>query len=100
MPLPTIVVTEGLEATPYAWLRQHAAVLDVSWKDSDKLKAALAQADGLIVRTYTRVNETLLAYAPKLKVVGRAGVGLDNIDQPACAARNVHVLSTPTANSR
>jgi D-3-phosphoglycerate dehydrogenase len=46
------------------------------------------------------VTDALLAHGPKLKVVGRAGVGLDNIDQDACKARGIEVLSTPTANTR
>jgi phosphoglycerate dehydrogenase-like enzyme len=97
---PTIVVTEGLEKTPFAWLRENANVLEASWKEPAALRAALAHADALIVRTYTQVNDSLLAAAPKLRVVGRAGVGLDNIDQPACKRRNIAVLSTPTANTR
>lgn len=97
---PTIVVTEGLEKTPFAWLREHAHVIEASWKDKNALHEALKSADGLIVRTYTQVNDALLAQAPNLKVVGRAGVGLDNIDQPACKRRHIAVLSTPTANTR
>ncbi len=99
-PTPTIIVTEGLEDVPFAWLRENAHVIEVSWKDPEKLHAALKEADALIVRTYTQVNDALLAHGPKLKVVGRAGVGLDNIDQPACHARGIEVISTPTANSR
>ena len=98
--LPTVVVTEGLERLPFDWLRAHANVLEISWKEPAKLRAALATADGLIVRTYTLVTAELLSHGPKLRVVGRAGVGLDNIDQPACAARHIAVLSTPTANTR
>ncbi len=97
---PTIVVTEGLEKTPFDWLRQNANVIEVSWKEPQKLHAALQDADALIVRTYTQVNEALLSRGPRLKVVGRAGVGLDNIDQAACQARGIEVISTPTANSR
>lgn len=97
---PKILLTESLEKIPLAWLRENAEVLEVSWKEPEKLHAALADADAVIVRTYTQVNVAFLSHAPKLKVVGRAGVGLDNIDQPACAARGIQVLSTPTANSR
>jgi phosphoglycerate dehydrogenase-like enzyme len=100
MPQPTIVVTEGLEKVPFAWLRENAKVIEASWKEPEKLHAALKDADGMIVRTYTRVNDALLAHGSKLKVVGRAGVGLDNIDGPACRARGIEVLSTPTANTR
>jgi len=97
---PTIVVTEGLEKTPFNWLRENANVIEAKWTDTAGLAAALKSADGLIVRTYTKVNDALLAQAPKLRVVGRAGVGLDNIDQPACKRRNIQVISTPTANTR
>ena len=95
----TIILTEDLEATPLAWLKQNAAVQEITYKDRPALAAALAQATGLIVRTYTRVDDALLALGPKLKVVGRAGVGLENIDQDACARRNIKVLSTPQANT-
>lgn len=98
--MPRIVVTEGLEDIPFAWLRQNADVVEASYKDPTRLCAALRDADGLIVRTYTQVRDDLLAHGPKLRVVGRAGVGLDNIDQDACARRGIKVLSTPTANTR
>ena len=97
---PKIVVTEGLEKVPFAWLRENARVEEVSWKEPEKLRIALADADGVIVRTYTQVNAAFLEQGPKLRVVGRAGVGLDNIDQPACERRGIQVISTPTANSR
>ena len=51
------------------------------------------------MRTYTQVNEALLAKAGKLKVVGRAGVALENIDVPACRAAGVEVVHTPAANT-
>jgi phosphoglycerate dehydrogenase-like enzyme len=97
---PTITVTEGLEEIPMAWLRDHANVTEAKWTDAAQVAAAMSVSDGVIVRTYTQVNDTFLAQGPKLRVVGRAGVGLDNIDQPACARRGIAVLSTPTANSR
>src|SRR4051812_40727789 len=97
---PTIVVTEGLEKTPFAWLRENAHVIEATWKEPEKLHAALNDADALIARPYPKVNEAPLSHGPKLRAVGRAGVGLDNIDQPACKKRHIEVLSTPTANSR
>jgi phosphoglycerate dehydrogenase-like enzyme len=97
---PKIVVTEGLEKVPLAWLHANAEVTEASWKKPEEMFAALADAAGVIVRTYTDVDEAFLKRCPKLRVVGRAGVGLDNIDQPACAKRNIAVISTPTANTR
>ena len=65
----------------------------------DELLAKLKDADALIVRNRTQVNAEILAAAPKLKVVGRLGVGLDNIDLPACKARNVAVIPATGANA-
>jgi D-3-phosphoglycerate dehydrogenase len=59
----------------------------------------LPEAEGLAIRTYTQVDKTMLENAPKLKVVGRAGVGVDNIDLMECNERGVAVVHTPNANT-
>jgi (S)-sulfolactate dehydrogenase len=66
--------------------------------DKDRLLAALADCRALIVRNRTQVREPLLRAAPRLKVLGRLGVGLDNIDVEACAARNIIVRPASGAN--
>jgi (S)-sulfolactate dehydrogenase len=65
----------------------------------DDLLAGLADADALIVRNRTQVDAALLARAPQLRVVGRLGVGLDNIDLAACAARGIEVIPATGANA-
>jgi (S)-sulfolactate dehydrogenase len=65
-----------------------------------ELGVELASADALIVRNRTQVDAALVAAAPRLKVVGRLGVGLDNIDLPACAARQIDVIAATGANAR
>lgn len=65
-----------------------------------ELGVELRNADALIVRNRTRVDAVLLAAAPRLKVVGRLGVGLDNIDLAACAARRIDVIPATGANAR
>jgi len=65
-----------------------------------ELSVELASADALIVRNRTQVNAALLGAAPRLKVVGRLGVGLDNIDLPACEARRIDVIPATGANAR
>ena len=65
----------------------------------DELKASLGDADGLIVRSETRVDRDLLAAGPRLTVVARAGVGVDSIDVAAATAAGVVVLNTPAANT-
>jgi phosphoglycerate dehydrogenase-like enzyme len=94
-----VVHTEDLDAEPLGWLRERCEVVRAEWNDEVALRRALGSADGLVVRTYTRVDDRLLAMAPRLRVVGRAGVGLDNIDLAACASRGVRVVHTPDANS-
>jgi D-3-phosphoglycerate dehydrogenase len=65
----------------------------------DELKAILADYDGLAIRSATKVTADLLAAAPNLKVIGRAGIGVDNVDIPAATARGVVVMNTPFGNS-
>ena len=89
---------EGSDLKPLEWLRERAEVVEVAY-DADGFAAELARADGLIVRTYTRVTSEMLNGAPRLKVVGRGGVGLENIDVPACRRRGVEVVYTPDANT-
>ena len=64
-----------------------------------ELLGRLSDVDALIVRNRTEVNDEVLAAAPRLKVVGRLGVGLDNIDLPACKARGVEVIPATGANA-
>jgi phosphoglycerate dehydrogenase-like enzyme len=97
--LPLVLVTEGSHPTPLAWLREHARVIEAA-PGSPAYDAALPDAVGMVVRTYTKVNAALLARGPNLKVVGRGGVGLENIDVPACRARGVEVVYTPDANTQ
>lgn len=64
----------------------------------EELKAIVGEYDALAIRSATKVTEELLDAAPKLKVVGRAGIGLDNVDIPAATKRGVVVMNTPTGN--
>ncbi|MFZ1014493.1 MAG: phosphoglycerate dehydrogenase [Terracidiphilus sp.] len=65
----------------------------------DGLPAALADADALVVRSAVQVDDALMAKAPKLRVIGRAGVGVDNIDAEAATRRGIVVMNTPGANA-
>src|SRR3954454_16989634 len=96
--LPLTLVTEGSTVAPLAWLKERARVVEAG-PESPEFDTALPDVVGMVVRTYTRVNDALLARCPRLKVVGRAGVGLENIDVAACRARGVEVVYTPDANT-
>jgi len=65
----------------------------------DGLPAALADADALVVRSAVQADDALMASAPKLRVIGRAGVGVDNIDAEAATRRGIVVMNTPGANA-
>ena len=95
---PVVIVTEGSDAVPLRWLREKCRVVEAA-PDSPEFQQHAGHAEGLVVRTYTKVNDALLSRAPKLKVVGRGGVGLENIDVPACRRRGVEVVYTPDANT-
>jgi phosphoglycerate dehydrogenase-like enzyme len=99
MARPVAIQTEHLDEDAAAWLGERCKLIVVPYDDPAFAKAA-CEADALVVRTYTKVNKALLDASPKLRVVGRAGVGLDNFDLAACAQRNVAVVHTPDANTR
>ena len=97
-----IVISEFMDDAAVADL---ARVFDVHYdKDlvdrPDALRARLGDADALIVRNRTQVDAALLGTAPRLRVVGRLGVGLDNIDVAACSARGIDVIPATGANAR
>jgi phosphoglycerate dehydrogenase-like enzyme len=94
----TVLVTEGSDPRPLDWLKAQCRVIECR-VDDPAFDSHLASADGMCVRTYTQVNEKLLAKAPKLKVVARGGVGLENIDVAACRKRGVQVVYAPDANT-
>ena len=96
-----IVITEMMDETAVASLRHgHDVLYDPALcNDAAGLTAVLAHARGLIVRNRTQVRDAVLAAAPNLKVVGRLGVGLDNIDVAACKTRGIAVCPATGANA-
>ncbi|HEX4053882.1 MAG TPA: NAD(P)-dependent oxidoreductase [Tepidisphaeraceae bacterium] len=96
--VPVVIVAEGSDPRPLQWLKERARVVEIAPSDPAFFDR-LADAEGLLVRTYTKVNAALLDRAPKLKVVGRGGVGLENIDVAECRKRDIKVVYTPDANT-
>jgi D-3-phosphoglycerate dehydrogenase len=68
-------------------------------KDKDKLAAIIGEFDGLAIRSATKVTAKIIAEATNLKVIGRAGIGVDNVDIPAATAKGIIVMNTPFGNS-
>lgn len=105
MSRPCVLITEHLSEGCYAWLAERTRVLwlgrDGVLGSVDQLPVELrAEIQGLVVRTYTQVDGAFLERLPNVRVIGRAGVGLDNFDLPACRRRGVEVVYTPDANSQ
>lgn len=95
-PLPLVVVADPID--PAAVRRLAAGPCRVVEPASEaELAAQLPDAWGLIVRSRTKVTADLLARAPRLSLVARAGVGVDSVDLPAATARHVRVVNAPTA---
>src|SRR3954451_21718477 len=98
MSRPVVLVAEELAPSALAVLSEDFEVRSVDGADRAALLPALAGADALIVRSATTVDAEAVAAAPRLKVIARAGVGLDNVDVPAATARGVMVVNAPTSN--
>lgn len=101
MARPDVVITEFMDESAVEALRaQYDVLYDATLVDRQAdLLATLVGARALIVRNRTQVNTALLEAAPGLVVVGRLGVGLDNIDLPACRARHIEVIPATGANA-
>ncbi len=98
MTKPVVLVAEELSPAGVALLEDEYEVRKVDGTDRKALLAELTAADALIVRSATRVDGEVIAAAPKLRVVARAGVGLDNVDVPAATRAGVMVVNAPQSN--
>lgn len=94
-----ILLTDGLEEGGQAILRKTAEVTDRSGISADELLQIIGNYDALIVRGRTRVNQAVFSTGQKLKVVGRAGVGVDNIDLKSAQEHKVTVVNSPMATT-
>lgn len=99
MPEWKILLTDGLEQNGQDILRAAAQVDNRAGISADDLLKVVGEYDALIVRGRTKVTAAVFDAAPRLKVVGRAGVGVDNIDLNAAKAHNVIVVNSPTATT-
>lgn len=100
--MPKVLVSDKLSDTAVQIFRDRG--IDVTFdpaigKDKDKLLEVIGDYDGLAIRSTTKVSEKVLNAAPRLKVIGRAGIGVDNVDIPAASKKGVIVMNTPFGNS-
>src|SRR5690625_4126595 len=98
MSKPVVLIADKLAPSTVEALGEEVEVRWVDGPNRDELLGAVGEADALLVRSATTVDEGVLEAANNLKIVGRAGVGLDNVDVPAATARGVMVVNAPTSN--
>ena len=96
---PVVVIAEVLAASCAEYLRDTCEVVEAAGKPRSHLLDLLSDAEGLVVRSGTKVDRELMDAAPRLRVVGRAGVGVDNIDIDEATRRGILVANAPLANS-
>ena len=100
--MPKVLISDELSNAAVQIFRDRGVEVDFEPKlgrDPERLAKAIVAYDGLAVRSATKVSAAVLAQAPRLKVVGRAGIGVDNVDIAAASARGVVVMNTPFGNS-
>ena len=97
----SILVTDNISGSGLQPLREDSQfeLVEINDSSSTDFRNALTSADGLIVRSATKVDSDMLAEAQSLKVIGRAGVGVDNIDLDAATERGIAVLNAPAGNT-
>ena len=99
---PKVLISDALSPAAVQIFKDRGVEVDFQpnlGKDKEKLAAVIGDYDGLAIRSATKVSPKILASANKLKVIGRAGIGVDNVDIPAATAKGIIVMNTPFGNS-
>jgi D-3-phosphoglycerate dehydrogenase len=102
MPAPRVLISDALSPAAVQIFKDRGIDVDFQpdlGKDKDKLAAIIGDYDGLAIRSATKVTAKILEQATKLKVIGRAGIGVDNVEIPAATAKGIIVMNTPFGNS-
>ncbi|MCX8474287.1 MAG: phosphoglycerate dehydrogenase [Sphingomonas sp.] len=98
--MPKVLISDKMDPKAAEIFRARGVEVDeITGKTPEELKAIIGEYDGLAIRSSTRVTKEILEAATNLKVVGRAGIGVDNVDIPAASAKGVVVMNTPFGNS-
>ena len=100
MTKPRVLISDSMDPNAEAIFRDRGCDVDViTGKTPEELAAMIGEYDGLAIRSSTKVTQAILDAATNLKVIGRAGIGVDNVDIPAASAKGVVVMNTPFGNS-
>src|SRR5215467_6318817 len=99
---PRVLISDALSPAAVQIFKDRGVTVDFQPKlgaDKDKLAELVGEFDGLAIRSATKVTPKILERAKNLKVIGRAGIGVDNVDIPAATAKGIIVMNTPFGNS-
>jgi D-3-phosphoglycerate dehydrogenase / 2-oxoglutarate reductase len=100
VPMPKVLISDKMDPKAAQIFRERGVEVDeITGKTPEELIAIIGDYDGLAIRSSTKVTKAILAAATNLKVIGRAGIGVDNVDIPAASAQGVVVMNTPFGNS-
>ena len=102
MPAPKVLISDALSPAAVQIFRDRGVDVDFQpdlGKDKDKLAEIIGNYDGLAIRSATKATAKIIDKATRLKVIGRAGIGVDNVDIPAATAKGIIVMNTPFGNS-
>src|SRR3712207_1991948 len=102
MPAPRVLISDALSPAAVQIFKDRGIAVDFQpdlGKDKERLAQVIGDYDGLGIRSATKVTAKILGTATNLKVIGRAGIGVDNVDVPAATARGVIGMNTPFGNS-
>lgn len=102
MPAPKVLISDALSPAAVQIFKDRGIDVDFQpnlGKDKDKLAEIIGNYDGLAIRSATKATAKILEKAKRLKVIGRAGIGVDNVEIPAATAKGVIVMNTPFGNS-
>ncbi|MGA8971487.1 MAG: phosphoglycerate dehydrogenase [Pseudolabrys sp.] len=100
--MPKVLISDALSPAAIQIFKDRGIEVDFQpalGKDKEKLASAVGNYDGLAIRSATKVTAKIVEQAKNLKVIGRAGIGVDNVDIPAATARGIIVMNTPFGNS-
>ena len=100
--MPKVLISDALSPAAVQIFKDRGIDVDFQpalGKDKEKLATAVGNFDGLAIRSATKVTAKILEQAKNLKVIGRAGIGVDNVDIPAATSRGIIVMNTPFGNS-
>ena len=94
-----VLITDGLAEEAIKKLKEHFDVVEKKGLPGEQLKTEIGKYDSIIIRSATRLTPDIIENADNMKIIGRAGIGVDNIDLPAATKKGIIVVNAPASNA-